>query len=926
VTHVRLVVEKGKSKGKALRLKPSGLVTVGRDASTTLRIADVQASRKHFKIEAKLGEYVLEDLDSSNGTWVNGQRVTRHVLAPGDKVLAGETLVYFLEEVTSQEEASPADRRGELTGQELDGYRIGRLLGRGGMGTVYEAIQISLERTVAFKVLARELTLDPKLIEKFVAEARSAGRLAHPNVVAVFHVGSFGAVHYYSMEYMPGGSVDDLLAREGKLPLQRTIPIVFDAARGLEYAERQGLVHRDIKPGNLMLGQDEVAKIADLGLATWQPGATDACGSPHYVAPEQALGQPIDARVDLYALGATWYHMLTGDTPFSGQSAREVLLKQIHEKPAPIREKVPDLPPEAAALVHRLLEKDPAKRVATARQLQADLAELARRYPPRETVLLRIDAVAPEDPPSEELLEGEAPAASSATTTPLAASAASASVAPAPPSGRTRWLGLVAAAALLAAGAFAATLAVGQKLVESGTQERQATEQALERVKKLVDAGDPAAEGEAIALAERLEVDGEDEAAVAARGLARTAAEAARLARQTDLASRLDAIERALASRGKGADDDPAVAACLDQARTELTLLAVDAKDEPVGAKARLRLAEVGARLEKGIALRREKAEQKAALLQAVKATKDAIDQLLADGSPERYRLAFARTDELQRSHGALPGSEGERLTVDVVSWLRGRAASAAKETAADALRKAGLQEWSAARAVLDTLVLDDPALAAPLEAARQTIAEAERGAAEAQRGKVQRDARERRQRAIDATAPARGERRFGDAASALRADAPLVGLEAERRLVELRARRLEGAGRALDRVAAHVRGGGRRLKAQVAPPNGAARDATAVEVDAAGRRYFFEFERSRGIGQDVVVERLRFEELAPVLDAEATADLRLDAASLAFEIGDREAGQRRLVELERLPAVAGDPALAARARELLDLAVAEAP
>jgi serine/threonine protein kinase len=329
----RLVVEKGRSKGKALRLKPNGVVTIGRDASTTLRLVDAQASRKHVKVEAKLGEYVLEDLDSSNGTFVNGQRVQRHVLQVGDKVQVGDTLIYFLEETTS-EDGTSGERKGELSGRELDGYRLGRLLGRGGMGTVYEAVQVSLERTVAFKVLARELTRDPALIERFVAEARAAGRLSHPNIVAVFHVGQAAAgaqpIHYYSMEYMPGGSVDDLLTKEGRLPLQRSIPILFDAARGLEYAERQGLVHRDIKPGNLMLGADEVAKIADLGLATWQPGAQEACGSPHYVAPEQALGKPVDHRADLYALGVTWYHMLAGDTPFTGQSAREVLLKQIH--------------------------------------------------------------------------------------------------------------------------------------------------------------------------------------------------------------------------------------------------------------------------------------------------------------------------------------------------------------------------------------------------------------------------------------------------------------------------------------------------------------------------------------------------------------------------------------------------------------------
>ncbi|MBX3469267.1 MAG: protein kinase [Planctomycetes bacterium] len=402
----RLVVEKGRSKGKGLRLAPGQAVVVGRDASCTLRVVDAQASRKHFKVVAASDGWVVEDLQSSNGTFVNGQRLQqRQLLRPGDKVLLGETLIYLLEDAQSEESTGP-DRRGELSGRELDGYRLGRLLGRGGMGTVYEALQVSLERTVAFKVLARELTGDPALIERFVGEARAAGRLSHPNIVTVFHVGQAEGLHFYSMEYMAGGSVEDLLRREAKLDVARSLPIVFDAARGLEYAERQGLVHRDIKPANLMLGADDTTKICDLGLATWQPGAQDACGSPHYVAPEQAQGRPVDHRADLYALGVTWYHLLTGDTPFQGQSPREIILKHLQEEPPPLGAR--GVPEDVAAIVHRLLAKDPAQRVPSARQLQADLAALARRYPLRETVLLRIDAAAPDDPPSAALRPEEA--------------------------------------------------------------------------------------------------------------------------------------------------------------------------------------------------------------------------------------------------------------------------------------------------------------------------------------------------------------------------------------------------------------------------------------------------------------------------------------------------------------------------------------
>jgi len=392
----RLLVEKGRSKGLALRLRPNGDVTVGREESNQLTLSDAQASRKHFRVLSRLGEYTLTDLDSSNGTYVNGERITSRVLRPGDKIHVGDSWVFFLEE------EGEGERKGALTGQEFNGYRIGRLLGRGGMGTVYEAQQLSLERTVAMKVLSPELARDPQFIERFLAEARAAGRLSHANIVAVFDVGQHDDLRFYSMEYMSGGSLEDLLRAKGPIPPLETVPLIFDAARGLEYAERHGVIHRDIKPDNLMLGPNQAVKICDLGIATfYDPDQQqEVSGSPHYLAPEHAQGKAFDHRVDLYSLGVSWYQLLCGEPPYGGRNAAEIIRKHIDEEPPPLKERVPDLPREIDELVQRLMAKDPEQRLPSARQLQVDLAAIARKLALRETITLRLEAAAPNLPPS----------------------------------------------------------------------------------------------------------------------------------------------------------------------------------------------------------------------------------------------------------------------------------------------------------------------------------------------------------------------------------------------------------------------------------------------------------------------------------------------------------------------------------------------
>src|SRR5262245_8550403 len=245
------------------------------------------------------------------------------------------------------------------------------------MGTVFKAKQISLNRVIALKVLASKFAKDPKFVEKFVSEARAAGQLNHPNVVQVFDVGQLGGLHFFSMELMEGGCVQDLLsaAPEGRLTWQEAMPLIIDSVRGLVFAEKRGIIHRDIKPDNLMLTSEQKVKIGDLGLATSAEGEKEKgiFGTPHFIAPEQAQGKELTHAADLYALGGTFYRMVTGKTPFSGSTVKEILRAQINDPHQPIPELVPDFPPELAAIVDRLMAKKIENRYQSATKLLEDL-------------------------------------------------------------------------------------------------------------------------------------------------------------------------------------------------------------------------------------------------------------------------------------------------------------------------------------------------------------------------------------------------------------------------------------------------------------------------------------------------------------------------------------------------------------------------
>ncbi len=373
----RLVVEKGPAKGKSVRLNNTSAIVVGRGATADLRLDDPMASRKHFAIEYKKGAFYITDLDSANGTYLNGERIREHILDIDDRIQAGEIILSFLAEQSTV-------RHDTVTGQTIVGYLIEERVGRGAMGTVYKAVQLSLDRIVALKILARELVKDTSFIDMFVQEAQNAGQLNHPNIVQVYDVGHHENIYYFSMEYMAGGSVYELITREGAQPVKKAIDIAIDSARGLQYGEKRNMVHRDIKPDNLMLTADAITKIGDLGLARHvQPGSTVAeegiFGSPHYMAPEQAQGLRVDRRTDIYSLGATMYHVLTGKTPFRGKSPKEIILKQINQEPPKLLEVNPTTPEQVADVVQKCMTKDPNDRYQSAEDLLGELEDLKNK-------------------------------------------------------------------------------------------------------------------------------------------------------------------------------------------------------------------------------------------------------------------------------------------------------------------------------------------------------------------------------------------------------------------------------------------------------------------------------------------------------------------------------------------------------------------
>jgi serine/threonine protein kinase len=254
-------------------------------------------------------------------------------------------------------------------------YQIIKLLGRGGMAVVFLAQDLALERQVAIKVLPPDMSHDAKLIPRFQQEAKTAAKLDHPNIIPIYRVESEGGLDYFVMKYVTGHSLDQLL-EQGPLPVDQARKVLREAALALGHAHKRGIVHRDVKPANIMLEADGRVVLTDFGISKALEGASaltgtgTIIGTPHYMAPEQAKGHEVDGRADQYALAIVGHQILTGKQPFDG-SSHSILYKHVFEPPPRIFDTRPDAPADLCAALDRAMNKEPEKRFASMEEFAA---------------------------------------------------------------------------------------------------------------------------------------------------------------------------------------------------------------------------------------------------------------------------------------------------------------------------------------------------------------------------------------------------------------------------------------------------------------------------------------------------------------------------------------------------------------------------
>jgi serine/threonine-protein kinase len=303
----------------------------------------------------------------------------------------GEHLVRcgFLTQTQLSRIISGNEDSGVRPAQQIPGYQILNKVGSGAMATVYRAKQLSLDRLVAIKVLPRRMSEDKEFVDRFYREGRAAAQLNHNNIVQAIDVGESGGFHYFVMEFVEGTTVYDALAQNRTYSEAEAVNIIRQIAEALLHAHERGFIHRDVKPKNIMLTKDGVAKLADMGLAREMTDveaamaeAGRAYGTPYYISPEQIRGQvDIDHRADIYSLGATFYHMVTGRVPYEAATPSAVMHKHLKEPLTPPDHLNTSLSSGCGVMIEMMMAKNRDERYPGARELQTDLDLLARGQP-----------------------------------------------------------------------------------------------------------------------------------------------------------------------------------------------------------------------------------------------------------------------------------------------------------------------------------------------------------------------------------------------------------------------------------------------------------------------------------------------------------------------------------------------------------------
>lgn len=432
----KLIVVGGPDKGRAFNLRIGESFAVGRGLNTQTRLNDPTVSRLHCEIVAAESGIVIHNR-SSNGTFINNVPVTQHKLSHGDLIRMGGTHLRFLltsientwdenfisdetleatvpvqqplrpgmlpsSNVVSQPPTKPLPQmprqpeyaflKPPLEPDELGRiahYRILQLLGEGGMGMVFKAEDSLLQRLAAIKVIKPEHANDQESRQRFLREARAMASIKSDHVVTVYQLGLENEVPFLAMEFLEGETLQKRLDEAKELlPLREIVRVIRETAAALAAAHDRGLVHRDIKPDNLWLEKPHGrVKLLDFGLvrppkpADWFTKPGWVIGTPDYMSPEQARGEMVDFRCDLYSLGAIFYRLCTGRMPFTGPDALSVLGALVKDEPVPVRTYNPDIPVPIADLIARLMAKSPDKRPPSARVVQEQLWLLEKKLP-----------------------------------------------------------------------------------------------------------------------------------------------------------------------------------------------------------------------------------------------------------------------------------------------------------------------------------------------------------------------------------------------------------------------------------------------------------------------------------------------------------------------------------------------------------------
>ena len=390
----RLVCLEGLLKGREIIITSSDF-TLGRSRENKLAIEGMLVSRRHAQIVLQDGQWILYDRDSANGTYVNNRRVAQHTLRPGDEIQIGPAIFAFQmpgmvpapvavptapKVITPRPVSTPPPPAMLERAPDLRDFRLGEIhTAKGGMAKVFKGARYD-GTIMAIKVLWQA---DPYVVAKFQQEGERIGKmLRHPHIVRVYKCGravfpEVGDTFYIIMEWIDEGTLRDRLVPGQPFPWEAITPIVGQTCEALEYAHSCGVVHRDIKPENIMFSSTEGVKVVDFGIARDTSTMTRTSegmivGTPYYMSFEQAKGQRVDARSDIYSLGVVLYEMLTGQVPFSGDPLT-VVHKHITKDPVLPRKLNPAIPPEVEAVTLRAMAKDCRKRFQTAKDMAAAL-------------------------------------------------------------------------------------------------------------------------------------------------------------------------------------------------------------------------------------------------------------------------------------------------------------------------------------------------------------------------------------------------------------------------------------------------------------------------------------------------------------------------------------------------------------------------